>query len=198
MGRRDTHRDDRWEPIQLVVQHLPFVDGDYDSGGAYWGAGEPIWRAVEVDGPVEFFLRAKDRWAALEAVREEYPNVNVAETPRELWFDDFVEGYQTAALWSSCEYSEDEDGGQHETHLDEGFEVAETTKAAFREECAEFCDFAAPLLAEAFERNGYTPERAGHDFWLTRCHHGAKLTDAAQSMGERNLYLGDDQLVYQM
>ena len=51
--------------------------------------------------------------------------------------------------------------------------------------------------------------RAGHDFWLTRNHHGAgfwdgdwpepqatALTDAAHAFGERNLYLGDDGRIY--
>lgn len=212
MGRRDTHRDDRWEPIKLIVQHLPFVDGDYDSGGAYWGAGEPLWRAVDCDGDVEFFRRAKDRWEALEAVRAEYPNADIMETPRELWFDDFVQGYEAAALWSSTDTVFDkETGGEKNIELDE-YEAAPETKAVFRENCREFCDFAAPLLAEAIERNGYTAERAGHDFWLTRNHHGAgfwdrneldegglgqKLTDAAHTHGEVYLYLGEDELVYQ-
>jgi hypothetical protein len=50
---------------------------------------------------------------------------------------------------------------------------------------------------------------AGHDFWLTRNHHGAgfwdgdwpecvgeKLTEASHSCGEMNLYIGDDGRVY--
>lgn len=53
-------------------------------------------------------------------------------------------------------------------------------------------------------------EQAGHDFWLTRNHHGcgfwetpdwpekegAKLTDNAHAFGETYLYLGDDGLIY--
>ena len=52
-------------------------------------------------------------------------------------------------------------------------------------------------------------ERAGHDFWLTRNHHGAgfwdgdwpedvdeKLTEASHSWGEMDLYVGDDGRVY--
>ena len=51
--------------------------------------------------------------------------------------------------------------------------------------------------------------RAGHDFWLTRNHHGAgfwdgdwrksiadKLTEYSHKMGECNLILGDDGLIY--
>jgi hypothetical protein len=212
MGRRDTHTDgDREGAIKLIVHHLPFVDGDYDAGGAYWGAGEPLWRAVEVEGDVEFFLRAKDRWEALEAVREEYPAVEIVETPRELWFEDFVQGYETAALWSSTDTITNEDGEEEDVNLDDGYEVAEQTKAEFREDCKDFVDFAEPQLVAAMAVNGYTAERAGHDFWLTRAGHGAgfwdrnelpqeirdSLTQASKSAGSRDLYIGDDELVYQ-
>jgi hypothetical protein len=210
MGRPDTHTDgDREGAIKLVVHHIPFVDGDYDAGGAYWGAGEPLWRAVEVEGDVEFFLRAKDRWEALEAVRAEYPNVEIVETPRELWFDDFVQGYETAALWSSTDVVVDDDG-ETTVSLDE-YEPADETRTTFREECKDFCDFAEPQLLAALQVNGYTAERAGHDFWLTRAGHGTgfwdrnelpqdvrdALTAAAKSAGNVDLYLGDDNLVYQ-
>lgn len=51
-------------------------------------------------------------------------------------------------------------------------------------------------------------DRAGHDFWLTRCGHGAgfwdrglgdigcKLTEAASVYGSVDLYIGDDGLIY--
>lgn len=77
------------------------------------------------------------------------------------------------------------------------------------EDCAEFQRVAAAELAEAYERD-YSEERAGHDFWLTRNHHGAgywdrdeleagglgdKLTTLAQAMGE--VYTGgDDETLY--
>ncbi len=51
--------------------------------------------------------------------------------------------------------------------------------------------------------------RAGHDFWLTRCGHGAgfwdgnwpepaatRLTEAAKAFGEADLYRGDDGKIY--
>jgi len=53
------------------------------------------------------------------------------------------------------------------------------------------------------------PGRAGHDFWLTRCGHGAgywdgdweheageRLTTAAKAYGEVNFYVGDNGLIY--
>lgn len=52
-------------------------------------------------------------------------------------------------------------------------------------------------------------ERAGHDFWLTRCGHGSgfwdgdwvddvgeRLTAASHSWGEVTLYVGDDGRIY--
>jgi hypothetical protein len=201
MGRRDTHGD-RDDSINLIVHHCPFVDGDYDEGGAYWGAGEPLWRAISQEATVEFFFRAKDRRTAVEHVREQYPHCEILPTPRERWFEEFVMGYETAALWSSSD-------GDHES-LEE-FELDDETKAKFRKECAKFCDAAQVHLVAAMERKGYSATRAGHDFWLTRCGHGTgywdrdeltqelkdALTQASKAAGERNLYLGDDGLVYQ-
>jgi hypothetical protein len=52
-------------------------------------------------------------------------------------------------------------------------------------------------------------KRAGHDFWLTRNHHGAgfwdgdwpeesgdRLTAASHAFGNVDLYVGDDDLIY--
>jgi hypothetical protein len=51
-------------------------------------------------------------------------------------------------------------------------------------------------------------EQAGHDFWLTRCGHGAgffdgdwpeagdHLTDACKKFREVNLHVGDDGFIY--
>lgn len=211
MGRRDTHADDCHAPIKLIVHHLPFVDGDYDAGGAYWGAGEPLWRALEPEGEVEFFFRAKDRWDALNYVKGEYPFAEIVETPREMWFEDFVQGYEEAALWSSTDTIFDkETGGEKNVELDE-YELAHRTRAEFREECAAFCNLAATQLEAALAVNGYTAERAGQDFWLTRNRHGVgyrdrselpedvrdALTVMSQAQGECDLYLGDNDLVYQ-
>lgn len=56
--------------------------GGYDSGGAYWGHGKPLYRArafvdkgeLEMGGMVEWFLRAESRDAAKATVRGKYPN----------------------------------------------------------------------------------------------------------------------------
>lgn len=210
MGRRDTHSDCDAH-IKLIVHHCPFVDGDYDEGGAYWGAGEPLWRAIEPEGDVEFFLRGKDRWEVLEDVRELYPNSEIIDTPRERWFEEFLTGYQEAALWSSIDTIKNDEGEEETVHLDDGYEMHEETKAKFRQDCKDFCDFAEPQLRRAIDCTGYGAVQAGHDLWLTRAGHGAgywdrgqlprelreQLSDAARDAGSRELYIGDDGLIHQ-
>jgi hypothetical protein len=81
-----------------------------------------------------------------------------------------------------------------------------------RDECRDFMRLARSSLRAATNRDGYTWERAGHDFWLTRNHHGAgfwdrgeldargigkRLTDHAHSYGGVDLYVGDDGRIYQ-
>jgi hypothetical protein len=78
MGRDSTSdRDLRMidgEPVKLSLQRVALNSGGYDSGGAYWGQGEPLWRAagdvdvVGLDG-VTLFLRARDREHAKSLVR---------------------------------------------------------------------------------------------------------------------------------
>ena len=210
MGRL-AHHGDYDANIKLIVHHCPFVDGAYDEGGAYWGAGEPLWRAIEPEGDVEFFLRGKDRWEVLEDVRELYPNAEIIETPRERWFEEFLAGYEEAALWSSIDTIKNDEGEEETVHLDDGYELHEETKTKFREDCKDFCDFAEPKLRRAIDCNGYKAVEAGHDFWLTRTGHGAgywdrrqlprelrdQLSDAARQAGNRELYIGDDGLIHQ-
>lgn len=78
MGRDSTsERDLRMldgVPVKLSLQRVRLDSGGYDSGGAYWGTGEPLWLAtgdvdvVDVDG-VTMFLRARDRDHAKSLVR---------------------------------------------------------------------------------------------------------------------------------
>lgn len=45
---------------KVKLQRLRFVDGDYDSGGAYWGSGAPIWVAEDRNG-ARAYVRASNR-----------------------------------------------------------------------------------------------------------------------------------------
>ena len=67
LGRHSYLPDDpaatRWH-----LYRLPFIDGCYDRGGAYWGAPANIWRAVTPTGDGEIFVRARTREEAKAAV----------------------------------------------------------------------------------------------------------------------------------
>lgn len=57
---------------RLSLRRVPFVDGGYDQGGAYWGTPADLWCAwgeTETE-QMEIFVRANDRDAAKLAVRK--------------------------------------------------------------------------------------------------------------------------------
>lgn len=83
---------------------------------------------------------------------------------------------------------------------------------AIKEDCADFQQQHADLLAQAYARESYGgPSQAGHDFWLTRNGHGVgfwdrdaldaddlgdKLTAACKLYSETYVTIGDDGLIY--
>lgn len=113
--------------------------------------------------------------------------------------DDFTIAYIEAALWSST--TEDE------TPMDEVYDVYDIEAESLlkiQAECAEFQAKHAGLLTQAG-----TSEQNGHDFWLTRNHHGAgywdrgypkhigdALTKSANKAGERCLYIAGGKVHY--
>lgn len=90
----------------------------------------------------------------------------------------------------------------------------EMSDAAFQrayQECFAFQSANACLLTDAYARDGYSEERAGHDFWLTRNGHGTgywdrneleaddlgqRLSGATKLFGECWTTEGDDGLLY--
>jgi hypothetical protein len=82
MGRRDNYGIS-WkgaEPAKFYLQRVPLDSGGYDSGGAYWGIGQPLYWAQEYDNGTkrpadlaDFFLRANSREHAKAEIRKDYP-----------------------------------------------------------------------------------------------------------------------------
>lgn len=79
MGRRNQPEGEPDSPLYL--QKLRFVDGDYDTGGAYWGSGDPIWCAFSeefakstttADDSLRIFVRARTREEAKKLVAEQF------------------------------------------------------------------------------------------------------------------------------
>ncbi len=131
--------------------------------------------------------------------------------------DAFAEHYERAALWASTDNADDSGGAP----LDDVKYADRLTRGAreqMRIDCAEWIRENAALLAElaaAADDAGYGSHpdcrsrggvadwvgAAGHDFWLTRNHHGCgfwdrglgelgdRLTAAAHGAGETSLYV---------
>lgn len=120
----------------------------------------------------------------------------------------FIEGYLTAALWSSSDTLED----GSTVDLD-NYEWGNGEAEKLHADCISFIEANNDDLW--IYPDHYTPpsgydvwECAGHDFWLTRNGHGTgfwdrglgelgeRLTEASDTFGTVELYLGDDELVY--
>lgn len=119
--------------------------------------------------------------------------------------DEFTTAYLTAALWTSTDETNPEQGG---APLDQNYSIEDIDAATLDEMTAD-CEKFQALLGKLIDdmnvkyRGGAAyscEERAGHDFWLTRNGHGAgfwdgdwtepaatKLTDAATAFGEYDI-----------
>lgn len=74
MGRRDGHPGHEPEG-KVSLQRVRIDSGGYDSGGAYWGAGGPLFWATDESGDYERFLRAASREAAKAILRDEWEEI---------------------------------------------------------------------------------------------------------------------------
>jgi len=105
--------------------------------------------------------------------------------------------YLIAALWSS-----NDDVGEPLDYAHDLDSLAPESIAKAQADCRAFVKECAELLT------GLNDEQVGHDFWLTRNHHGAgfwdrdlgavgyRLTEVSHSFGECSLYEGDDGFIY--
>lgn len=198
MGRRSDLPQDTDD--RLEIHRVPIDQGGYDSGGAYWGLGKPLFCVSDEEGRTSY-LRARD---AADAKRE-FPNarwVTASRGPSSGDIDDMLDAYVEAALWASTDES-DEGGGEP---LDKNYgpdDVAKSTLAKMRKDVSSFAKEYGSII-ESFGAD-YDWSQAGHDLWLTRNGHGTGFWDrdlpkkdrdilakAAGGMGEVYLYVGND------
>lgn len=125
----------------------------------------------------------------------------------QIGLDEFTSAYIEAALWAT-----DDDNGNP---LENNYGVEDFDEQALNqisEDCQKFQKENAEDLEEFYKIVGgkeWSPEaQGGHDFFLTRNHHGAgfwdrgagdvgeRLSDAAHSYGEIWVYVGDDGKLY--
>ncbi len=111
-----------------------------------------------------------------------------------------VRSYLESALWTGT----DNMGAL----LDRRFSLCDFSPRAVLQASADCEAFAANCASAGDLLAGMDPEEAGYDFWLTRNGHGAgfwdrglgergdRLSDVCRAMGESDLYVGDDRLLY--
>lgn len=131
--------------------------------------------------------------------------MNINGKATEDCIDRVFTAYAVAALWSST----GEDGEPLDRDHDVDDLAPEATES-MREDVEAFLSACWGDTWEDFtiDLSGIEPEQIGHDFWLTRNHHGAgfwdrglgavgdELTKLAESFGDSDLYVGDDGSVY--
>jgi hypothetical protein len=91
--------------------------------------------------------------------------------------DSFARGYVEAMFFTNG------DTGDERENLLNDWGVERLTKAsvaAIARDCTAFEEAAGALLDLAYERDDYSPEQAGRDFWFTRQGHGVGFWDRKQ------------------
>lgn len=191
LGRRLEAIESR-APVKVTLRRVRLDSGGYDSGGAYWGLGEPLFWAGTEGGELDSFFRAADRAAAVAHVRETFPNARFSEGRSKADYldalDPFARAYIACALWSTTDES-DPSGGEP---LDSNYgpeDIAWPALRAMVDDCERFQaspewralvaairdGSASVRTSDAGDADGLAP--GGHDFWLNRNGHGAGFWD---------------------
>jgi len=109
--------------------------------------------------------------------------------------------YLICALWSSSDNSNEQGGDP----LDDNYDLEDIAPESVRQAESDCVRFKQTNEVDLVE---WDDEQAGHDFWLTRNHHGAgfwdrgkgaagrRLTTAAQQYKELHPMVGDDGQIY--
>ena len=175
-----------------------FVSFYQDVFGHYYPSDEEIKDMRDANEWSEEDMSDEEIGEMLYEVHEEDNRANYGRnaSKKNASSKSFFEGYAIAALWSSY----DEDGNPLDSMYSIS-DIAPSSLESMKRDCDKFYDEYSDLF--------FNDERAGHDFWLTRNHHGAgfwdgdyekeigkTLTDASHAFGESNLYIGDDGLLY--
>jgi hypothetical protein len=110
--------------------------------------------------------------------------------------DNFTRAYIEALFWTE------------QDNLPDATDLATEAMAKISRDCEEFQTRNAATLEAAYKIEDYNEAQAGHDFWLTRNHHGAgfwdrgldvvgkELTAAAHTFPEVSPYVGDNGEVF--
>lgn len=151
MGRAEWHGTPA-RPVRLF--RVRINAGGYDSGGAYWGSGDPLYCATD-GADFRAFVRALDRPAAAVAVQARYPGCTVRRAPpeRRVWWSSSsgrIELSFTPAQARSVAHSGDCGGdvAALSEHPDLTAQLAAIDPAALRGELREYGAWDAAELAD--------------------------------------------------
>lgn len=118
--------------------------------------------------------------------------------------DSTLRAYLECALWATTDQSDDQ-GGEP---LDANYSISDIHPSAVESSRVDLEDFIT-ANGDLLDASGLDWEQIGHDFFLTRNHHGAGfwdrglpgdigtlLTSACRPYGEVWFYVGDDGTIY--
>lgn len=97
------------------------------------------------------------------------------------YLSEMFEAYLECALWSTTDNSR-EDGGDPLENNYGPEDIESETYANMLEDCASFLSNVEEILDDPNLPYGNSPDRVGHDFWLTRNGHGTGFWD--RGLGE--------------
>ena len=132
----------------------------------------------------------------LEKIAKKYEIYAMGEFPKKA-FDSYLE----TLLWASTDESTPEGGDPLDANYDVS-DISEETKTKIKKDIEKFYQKAE---SAGVDLTKYDDDSIGHDFFLTRCGHGAGfwdgdyddndgklLTKICDHFGEVNPYVGDD------
>lgn len=120
--------------------------------------------------------------------------------PSDFWMAEARDAYVECALWASV----NEDG----VPFDSGYTSTDISPDSIAAMHADVHTFLGLCAAGGIDVTVLDPQGIGHDLWLTRNGHGAgfwdrglgelgeRLSGIARTMGESDLYTGDDGLIH--
>lgn len=182
-------RSSSWMPVARAYAEK-LIDGGFDDPAAAFDAA--ISAVVNDSVEVANELRGHELWERDWGGDPLLPS-GWSNDDADAAFGDYLE----AAAWSSTDT--DEDGDPVELR---GYEFSDSAKEELRDDFDDFIAANHQLITES----GLEPGQVAHDFWLTRCGHGAgfwdrglgevgdKLSEAAKVYGNVDLWLNDDEI----
>lgn len=172
MGRPSDDAEDLTGHVYL--ERVPFVDGDYDEGGAYWGGGRgtpPLYCAWDDEGHAVYF-RAKDLPSAKKMLPAGLSYKKADEGKKSRGHDpDILEGIPRGVFadrWAQEKEEEGESFGGQDI-MDIAPKTPASAKKWGREVADEIVRMNGKSLADLYElviEHGYPHDKASFGFHL--------------------------------